>query len=259
MFTNFFQARDAWDAELLADDSPASREDLSAYAIFRVLLEHTMWKKTDTHTGYGWVLDAYCPQETLGKLTGISRRQTVGKALGVLEERKLIQRRARRDWNKPGSEADAIKITWKPVWADDESSESAESEHPAGIPESAESAPSETESAHPKERAKSALSPPSKEVKNYDIQKGPSGDVSTPQMKTPGASPQTPQSSSTLIKSGKVSDDLVRIFARRWASHGEETALRWAVKDIKEQPRSKRLQYVLEVIRDEELLLPGEG
>lgn len=189
MFKNFFEARDAWDAELVAEETRrgGERSIQTPYALFRVLLEHTIFDPKSP--AYGWVTDKHTGQETLGKLMGITRRQTIARALSDLEGMYLIERHRARN-RKPGSSPDRIKITWEPMQVEDAPSEGAQSAHQT------ESALSETESALSIEGAQSALSSTSKKgleeltTKNAEG-RSPSGDI-PPAPSNPKTTPPTP-------------------------------------------------------------------
>lgn len=82
MFNSFFEARDAWEDTVLSQDEPLPRQWQAALAVFRVLLAHTIYDQESP--AYGWVVDKFTGHETLGKLTGYNKRQTVGDALALL-------------------------------------------------------------------------------------------------------------------------------------------------------------------------------
>lgn len=128
MFKNFFEARDVLDREVLDDPEPIRNDQRAAFAVFRLLLEHTLYtldKKTaEPMPSYGWVAEGdrkMTSIATIARLAGYSERQ-VKTALGQLAEWGFIERYAVRT-GKPGSRPDRIKITWGPMWPDDEDEE----------------------------------------------------------------------------------------------------------------------------------------
>jgi hypothetical protein len=81
--------------------------NFTALAVFRFLLFHTWW----TGEQYGWVADAWTAQEKIATAMGC-HRNTVYKALGDLEEAKMITRRHRPAGQGKGRLPDAIFIDW---------------------------------------------------------------------------------------------------------------------------------------------------
>lgn len=122
MFKNFYEARDAFDALLLGDTAERTAvTDRAIIAVFRVLLENTLYKGT----AYGHVRHDRTKQEVLGKLTGYGRT-TIVDALNELERLDMIKRTSRRP-GQTGSASDEIRITWPKMWG----GESSETEHSA--------------------------------------------------------------------------------------------------------------------------------
>ena len=118
MFKHFFQARDALDRAISADDIKLAASPLG---IFRFLLEHTFFSEDS----YGFVNHKVCGADEIAKRTGFSVR-AVGTHLRALQEARLIYRRP-RPIGTGGKNPDEITITWPVFHAEDVDSEPATS------------------------------------------------------------------------------------------------------------------------------------
>ena len=117
-FKNFFEARDALDAEILAGKLELSGPQ---NAVFRVLVEHALYRSKDrdgnrTPQDDGFVTDKVPGRDeqigvdTICALTGL-RQTAVKTALAALEKSRLI-RRFRRPMVAGGRLPDRIRVDW---------------------------------------------------------------------------------------------------------------------------------------------------